>query len=461
MDKESNEIIAKYIQEIGNVHDEIGTTDEEKKTLFKDSISSVKEIFMNLLKKGLETKNTIEKEILETSSTINDLKKMLRMDEEEQRREGSSENLLSRRRALAKRKEELIVLRNEREQTLSEMHKKVQRYFKQLEMNPNSKYSIDPNQFCNQDLSLKRISSYKELTEEMETEREDRLEVFRDVLSGIKELEQEMQTKQRFSPKLVSSNESIEEVDRYDLKWKEIELMKEYLKTLKQKKEKRLDKMEVVKNSIKSLLIELSQDPSNANNFFQKNQLATKSSLNALRKEEENIKKNLHTKIENLVENSFQEIQQKYELLHYTQNDRIGFPSVTECKSFEEAQKILSYLREVSENLSKEYERSKQIFELIDKRGALREKKNQLEVILADSSRLLSKKPRFNLLEEEKLRNEVSKIPEFEKSLIEKIKSWENTFSKKFIYDGLNYVEVKTFLLLYIFKENNRFFRIN
>jgi hypothetical protein len=132
------------------------------------------------------------------------------------------------------------------------------------------------------------------------------------------------------------------------------------------------------------------------------------------------------------------EIKSLWDALHVGPHQQAAFQSFyseiyTEdlyMKHVEEAHKLKARLDEL-----------KPILDLVSQRESYLSDKKELEV--ADPSRLLSKKSNAQrLLQEEKMRKNIKKIPIIEEKLKEAIEAWESKNQTPFIYNGATYKDI-------------------
>eukprot|EP01091_Cochliopodium_minus_P014947 TRINITY_DN5193_c0_g1_i2.p1 TRINITY_DN5193_c0_g1~~TRINITY_DN5193_c0_g1_i2.p1 ORF type:complete len:562 (+),score=209.30 TRINITY_DN5193_c0_g1_i2:619-2304(+) len=445
MDNESNVKISNILDKVKQTWKLIGLNEEEKKRIIQEVTKKVIGEYSTLLREGEEKKMSLEKGIEEMMKEMNKtLSVLIDIRLEDEQREFSS--LLEKHSYLKKKLEDITEIKEEREEKLTALHDTfVHLYLQMGETFDNC--GVDPNkQLCKSDLSLENIGKYEKIVEEMENLKGDKMEIFDDRLNQIRLIEDQLKidTETAFTPKLIKTSSSksgrSNERDNLDLRWKELDNLKLVLENLNSLKEERMKRIKIYKKNIENLLKEMNFKPSESSNFLQKHQDLTLQCLKALETEENRLKQALTLQFESLIEKVFEEITKKYDILHTAEEERKKLPVIT--SSFEESQNILTSLREHLGVLCLEIESTKSIHLLITKRINLREKKNKLEELESDSSRLLSKKSNLIRLEEEKLRTEVTKLPKVESELIEKIQEWQKLYQKTFLYDGEEYIEV-------------------
>ena len=447
------EEISSMLSKIEEVWNEIGVDEEKRSCIVKNATEKVLTIYCSLLEREEEEREKLKRNMIVLKKQIKKLCQQLATVEEGEWDEGTVP-LQKRKERLCERVEQLERVKCERLEKLNNLHTTLHQLWREL-VKPNNpfeasdstqtndsnndnnkfdvegRFSVPPSQ-SSSDLSEERVRQYEIAVEEACTEKEDRLEIMNDLFLQIQALEDllDLDKENRFCFEKGSS-----------LSWETIEQVKRVKRNLEELREERKERIEKYKQNILTLSLQLQLDASHASSFFLQHSLLSTQVMYAMEEEEKRLKKLFHLKLEKLLSSSWEIVSSKYSLLHTPPSHRLSPPDVTSISSFEEAQKLLSSLQQLISSLDEQIESSKPLFSLIEKRNQLRQYKLQLACAAADPNRLLSKKSHINLLQEEKLRSQVAKLPKVENELIEAIQQWQKTYARVFVYEGGEYLE--------------------
>lgn len=182
--------------------------------------------------------------------------------------------------------------------------------------------------------------------------------------------------------------------------------------------------------------------------FMEDNNDLSDKSLNNIHEKLQRLEEMKKKLIKSLIENSYQKVENYWNILQYSQEEREKFNSKvkslkSESQTLKDDENLLEICEREIEALEEKYNLYKPVLELYDEFKSLLEDQNFLETSSKDSSRLLARNSHKILLKEEKTRKRITRhFPRVIKDLLEKLNAVELKFGKPFVVEGKNLLNI-------------------
>eukprot|EP00924_Labyrinthula_sp_SR-Ha-C_P006056 snap_masked-scaffold_65-processed-gene-0.5-mRNA-1 protein AED:0.01 eAED:0.01 QI:80/1/1/1/0.33/0/4/88/494 len=399
------------IESLEKIWEYMGLDKQEQNT----QLSLVQEELFKVLENKINSELSVQEEyellIPKIQEEINGLSKQLEIDNDI-RIPKEYNSLMPKITYLVDKRDQLIQIKINLETSLSPLLEKLNLVYKQLKRNI-------PEIINSSKITQPRIVALEELYEQVDQERNFKYNRYKNIVSTLKDLVFEVVDGVEFSLDKVNK-----EYDQLDLSDEFLEELESDLKSLREEKDKRVEKLKDLGGEIQKLWDLLEVEDEYRQSFFDKNGGLGLQVIKNCEEELQNLITLKKEQMKKLVVKKTEEIEEMWKLMGYMEEDKEKFDIE------EEEEKVFEVLDGYLEELEERWSLLEPIFGRLNKYKELCKEREEYEELVKDSGRLLDRKRGMKQLrEEEKQRKRVEKLLP---ALVEKLKGEIKDFEKEY-----------------------------